>query len=68
VTTENLAVEYQAFLVRLWRDSAQAPWRASLAHVATGEVVKFSSPQMLWSYVEQLLEAQPEEPNTAGLD
>jgi hypothetical protein len=48
---------YRAFLVRLWRDSEQSPWRASITHVVTGEVHKFADPQLVWAHIRRQLEA-----------
>ncbi len=61
MTAEDTNPHYHAYLVRLWRDNAQAPWRASITHVATGQVHRFADPQLAWAYVAQQLEAQSAE-------
>lgn len=33
--------QYRSYLLRLWRPSAEAPWRASLEDIATGERTRF---------------------------
>ena len=52
---------YHSYLVRIWRDSQRAPWHASMTRVATGEVIKFGSPQLLWEFVQRQLAALPED-------
>jgi hypothetical protein len=42
---------YQAFLVRLWRDGPQEPWRASAKEVANGRELFFSSPEKLFLFL-----------------
>lgn len=32
---------YQSYLLRLWRDSANSPWRASLQSTATEQIYQF---------------------------
>ena len=58
--TEAAATNYHAYLVRLWRDSLHAPWRAAVTHVATGAVHRFASPELAWTYVQEQLQAQPD--------
>jgi hypothetical protein len=43
---------YRAYLVRLWRDGAQEPWRASTQSVQSGEVVRFATLQELFAFLE----------------
>jgi hypothetical protein len=53
----------QAFLVRLWRDSPQEPWRASAKAVANGREFFFASPEKLFLF----LYAQTNEVNSEGI-
>jgi hypothetical protein len=41
----------QAYLVRLWRDSPQEPWRASAKEVANGRERFFASPENLFLFL-----------------
>jgi hypothetical protein len=54
---------YQAYLLRLWRDDGQAPWRASLQEAQAGQLISFTSVAQLIVYLEQqaaeLREDQP---------
>jgi hypothetical protein len=50
---------YHAYLIRLWRDSALTPWRASLTHAGTGEVHRFASPELAWAYLQRRLAGAP---------
>ena len=43
---------YTAYLVRLWQDSGQGPWRASAQSVQTGERVLFASLAELFAFLE----------------
>jgi len=40
--TDESGSAYRAFLVRLWQDRPEAPWRASAQSVQTGEIVRFA--------------------------
>lgn len=44
---------YQAYLLRLWRDGGQAPWRASLENTADGQVAYFGSVRELVRHLEE---------------
>lgn len=44
VTSPN----YRSYLIRLWRESEAAPWRASVTHVVTGEIRKFATAELLF--------------------
>ncbi len=48
----HLTYSYRAFLVRLWRDTLQGPWRASAQSVQSGEVVYFAHLQALFVFLE----------------
>jgi hypothetical protein len=47
---------YHAFLIRLWRDETQQPWRAELVSPHTGEARRFATPEQLFNYVQQQME------------
>jgi hypothetical protein len=44
--------EYHAYLVRLWQEHPQAPWRASVQSVATGETVRFADLDRLFAFLQ----------------
>lgn len=47
---------YHSYLLRLWRDDADHPWRAALQCTATGEKRAFADlPALLAFLVEELL-------------
>ncbi|GAB4580699.1 MAG: hypothetical protein Fur0022_34410 [Anaerolineales bacterium] len=43
----------QAYLVRMWRDSPQEPWRASVKAVANGREIYFVSPEKLFLFLHR---------------
>ncbi|RIK44387.1 MAG: hypothetical protein DCC55_02800 [Chloroflexi bacterium] len=43
---------YRAYLVRLWRDEAQEPWRASAQSVQSGELIRFATLEELFAFLE----------------
>ncbi|MFO7538195.1 MAG: hypothetical protein R6X32_09055 [Chloroflexota bacterium] len=45
--------DYQAYLLRLWRDDENAPWRATLQEAHAGQLVSFSSVAQLIAFIEQ---------------
>lgn len=48
--------DYHAYLIRLWRDDEQQPWRAELVSPQSGETRRFASPEQLFSYVQEQIE------------
>jgi hypothetical protein len=44
---------YHAYLLRLWRDDENAPWRASLQEAHAGQLVSFASVAQLVAFIEQ---------------
>lgn len=48
--------DYHAYLIRLWRDEVQQPWRAELVSPHTGEARCFATPEQLFSFVQQQIE------------
>ena len=45
--------ECHAYLVRLWRDSTEEPWRASAKQVGTGREFHFASPEKLFLFLHE---------------
>lgn len=45
---------YQAYMLRLWRDGGQAPWRASLESTADGHRWHFGSVGELICFLEEV--------------
>lgn len=43
----------QAYLLRMWRDNPQEPWRASVKMVADGQEIHFLSPEKLFLFLHQ---------------
>lgn len=55
-STSNTDLENcRSFLIRMWRDSPQEPWRASLRSVAGGGEVHFVSPEKLFLFLHDQL-------------
>lgn len=48
--------DYQAFLLRLWREDELSGWRASLENPHTGQSVGFPSMRHLFAYLERQME------------
>jgi hypothetical protein len=46
---------YQAYLLRLWRDGAQTPWRASLQSTATERKYHFATLEALFAFLDRRL-------------
>ena len=49
---EKITQHYQSFLVRLWRDSPSAPWRASAQNILTGEEQRFANLESLFVFLQ----------------
>lgn len=47
---------YHAYLVRLWRDDRQQPWRAELVSPHTGETIRFATAEQLFGYLRAQME------------
>lgn len=43
---------YHSFLVRLWREQPNAPWRASVQYVQTGAVIHFTDLTRLFAFLQ----------------
>lgn len=50
---------YQAYLLRLWRESDADPWRAVLEDPHTGERIGFGGVDRLLAYLAQQLSPGP---------
>jgi hypothetical protein len=48
--------DYHAYLIRLWRDEAQQPWRAELVFPHTGEARRFATPEQMFTFMQQQME------------
>jgi hypothetical protein len=57
---------YQAYLLRLWRESPSEPWRASLENVTTHEQKRFADAARLLAYLAELLELPRESPTVGA--
>lgn len=58
--------DYHAYLIRLWRDETQQPWRAELVSPHTGEARRFATPEQAFRYVQEQIAgttAGPARPN-----
>jgi len=51
--------DYQAYLLRLWREGTQSPWRASLQSTSTEEMYHFATVEALFAFLDGRLK----EPN-----
>lgn len=49
-------MNYQAYLIRFWREDAQSPWRAELEAAGAGEKRRFASPEQLFTFMQQCLQ------------
>ncbi len=49
--TQSQSLLYEAFVVRIWRDSPQSPWRASAQLVADGKIVNFGNLPALFEFL-----------------
>lgn len=58
--------DYHAYLIRLWRDDMQQPWRAELVSPHTGEVVRFATAEHLFSHMQKQIEADTDQPPEHG--
>lgn len=59
--------DYRAYLVRLWRENPQAPWRASAQCARTGEKSYFSTLADLYAFLETQTAAPSTAPPAAGV-
>ena len=52
MSTKN-KVDYQAFLIRVWREDDLSGWRVILEDPHTGQSIGFSSMKQLYEYLEE---------------
>ena len=48
---------YQSYLLRLWRDGAEAPWRSSLQCTATDQLFHFAAVEDMLAFLTTQLAA-----------
>jgi hypothetical protein len=53
--TRHQPADYHSYLLRLWRDIPQQPWRASMQCTATGEFHHFASHEHLFDFLQAQL-------------
>ena len=61
-------MNYKSFLVRIWREDDDAPWRASLMHIPTQETQTFVSVQALLLHLYGQATAVSNNQNNKGID
>jgi hypothetical protein len=49
---------YHAYLLRIWREGEGTPWRGAVVHVLTGELYKFSDPELALAHLKALLDRE----------
>jgi hypothetical protein len=52
---------YLSYLLRLWREGPEEPWRASLEVVPTGEVQRFGELEAMWEFLHKRLQRGDDE-------
>ncbi|MCP5098082.1 MAG: hypothetical protein GY943_21250 [Chloroflexi bacterium] len=56
---ETQPTEYLAYMLRLWREGDELPWRASIQNPHTGEQQSFASLERLFTYLKTQTDQQP---------
>lgn len=59
---------YHAFLLRLWREHPQAPWRLALQHSHEAEPVGFADLESLTGFLHYLMQPEPPTDNATKAD
>lgn len=59
--------DYHAYLLRLWREGTQAPWRASLQSTATEQMYHFATLEALFAFLDRRLTEDDVLPGTLDL-
>jgi hypothetical protein len=49
--SEAATLLYQSYLLRVWRESASGPWRATLEQVSTGKTYSFARLESLVTFL-----------------
>lgn len=57
IDSPSWKLDYKSFLVRVWREHEDDPWRASITHVHTKETQTFSNVQALFLYLHNQVTA-----------
>jgi hypothetical protein len=52
---------YHSFLVRLWQDERQMPWRALAQSVQTGETICFADLESLFAFLQAQTVPSPQQ-------
>ncbi|MCE7988087.1 MAG: hypothetical protein DYG89_43535 [Caldilinea sp. CFX5] len=50
---------YHSYLLRLWRDQPDDPWRAALQATTTGERINFAEVSQMFAFLLATLSAPP---------
>jgi hypothetical protein len=61
----GLPENYQSYLLRLWRENPQGPWRASLQSTSTEQVYAFGSLDQLWAFLMSYAATDGQAPRAA---
>ena len=59
---EHTPNTYQSYLLRLWRDTADGPWRISLQSTRDGSQHFFATPEEAWAFLRRRLEVNKPPP------
>ncbi|MEZ4866003.1 MAG: hypothetical protein R3C14_32105 [Caldilineaceae bacterium] len=62
------ASTYQSYLLRLWRDTPNSPWRASLQSSATEALQHFATVDELWTFLMAQMAVQEDDGAAAEQD
>lgn len=54
LSRESMAWHYQSFMLRLWRETPDAPYRASLQATTDGEQIIFADLPTLFTFLETI--------------
>ena len=59
---------YSAYLIRLWQEDTQRPWRASVQSVRTGEKFFFATLDDLFVFLQEQTLCRPEKAEQSFFD
>lgn len=59
---DALESSYLSYMLRLWREEPQAPWRASLHSTATGREHLFADVERMWAYLSAQMGGENDDP------
>lgn len=51
---------YYAYLLRVWRDGPDNPWRATLEDPHTGDVIGFATIEQLYDFIQSQVAENPQ--------